>query len=114
MGLRLAILNGMAYGEMNARQLELRLGFLSNFLDDQSVQDHLDDTGYHLMQDRIEVRDFVALRLADLLDIEVDPDKQQTADDWAKLRAQVREALQREATKSKKQPSPEATPKRGQ
>jgi len=65
---------------------------------------------------RFVAQDFncAALQIASLLNMDVDKDRERTPADWAKLRAAVREALKREAIKTKKQPSPEATPKRGQ
>ena len=50
---------------------------------------------------RIEVRDFVALKLACLLEIEVELKRDRTPAEWAELRQKVRVDLKRELDKPK-------------
>jgi hypothetical protein len=75
------------------------------FLEDRSVRDIKSDPELfqkHCVESnfkRIEVRDFAAMRIAIMLDLEVNPEPQWTAGDWTKLRTQVREALELEGIK---------------
>ncbi len=92
----------------SAPQQKNRLEFLAIFLDDATVRtlskydksrrdDFIND---HFVAEskflRLEVRDFAALRLAKLLEIDDSPNKGWTAKDWAGFRARVRERLSRE------------------
>ena len=108
--LRMEVLRRVGQSKPSPPQRQRVLDFLAAFLDDTDrLKSPLRD-----IADRMEARNYAAVQIAEILDIEVDADKERTAEDWAKLRAQVREALQRESAKSKKQPAPESKPKRGQ
>ena len=48
------------------------------------------------MLPRLEVRNFAAMRIADILKVPVEPTPQWSLDEWARLRDQMREALKRE------------------
>jgi hypothetical protein len=71
------------------------LAFLTHFLDDASLRD-LDSERYRhrgcpagFTSRQLEVRNFAALRLAEILDLSL------AAEEWADFRAQVRRALPR-------------------
>jgi hypothetical protein len=105
LGLRMELLNHFGDSrELRHRAERLRL--LSAFLDDAEVRDVKADKRYHgpgggFPYDRIEVRDFVALELASLLEIEVELKLDRTSEEWAKVREKVREALKQEFDKKK-------------
>jgi hypothetical protein len=82
-----------------------RLRLLASFLGDSTVREievndrdkWFSDFPYR----RIEVRDFVAMQMAQMLDVKVDRNPNRTQEQWAKIRAQVQEAVNRELEKSK-------------
>ena len=51
--------------------------------------------------EQIEVRDFAALQIAEMLGIKIKDDPKRTPAEWAKIRAQVQEAMKRELGKEK-------------
>ncbi len=117
-GLRLEFMRPMHHRIVSKRQQEQRLHFLAAFLDDSAVRDAnsnpplFDGPHAGFLFPRLAVRDFAAMQIASILNLPAEPEPDWTSEQWAKLRAQVREALQREAAKSKKKA--ETTPKRGQ
>jgi len=82
------------------------LSFLAAFLDDGIVREfdpddkRSSDVSAAKLFRRIEVRDFAAMELGRLLGLEAEPQPDWTDGDWAKYRATVREALEREQKKS--------------
>jgi hypothetical protein len=105
-GLRMELLNAdLDYPERAFQRREL-LGHFLRFLDDADLRDsgsnkkYGDDCAAHTYR-KLEVRNFVALQLASLLDIEVDFNPGRTPEEWAKLRGRVREAAERELGKMK-------------
>jgi hypothetical protein len=104
-GLRMEFLNPMTYIDRPARTREARLQFLSKFLDDQTVRDATSspkyDGPYAGFSDfpKIEVRNFVAQKLAWHFKMDVEPKPDWTDTEWAKLRDDVRKALAREGIK---------------
>ncbi len=109
-GLRMELLNKVTYPEKNRHRKEV-LQLLARFLNEAAVR-KLDSASRFDMHskfsgpcpgftyDRIEVRAFVALELASLLDIPADLKPDRTAEEWAKMHWQVREALKREPRKA--------------
>ncbi len=78
------------------RHRSKRLHLLTPYLDDATVYDP------GVSNRKIEVRDFVAMKIADLIGIDVEREER-TPEDWAKVRNQVRKALEREPAKEAKQ-----------
>jgi hypothetical protein len=105
-GLRMELLYaGLDYHDQRFQRRELLHHFVQ-FLDDSAVRDTVLNDKYGLYcaaheYPRIEVRNFVALQLAQLLEIEVEFNPKRTPEDWAKIRAKVREAVDRELGKKK-------------
>ena len=105
LGLRMELLNH--WDPKDPRRLPERLRLLAGYLNDAEVRDvnadkRLTGPGAGFPYDRIEVRDFVALKLAGLLGIEVELKLDRTAAEWAKVRDKVQEGLKQELAKMKK------------
>ena len=81
-------------------QHRFALAVLASLLNDDSVRDLSEEqftdqshtAGYF---ERLAVRDFAALTLAELLDLKASPDPSWTAAQWSELREEVRERLKR-------------------
>ncbi len=78
------------------RHRSKRLHLLTPYLDDSTVYDP------GVSNRKIEVRDFVAMKIADLIGIAVEREER-TPEERAKIRNQVREALESEPAKETKQ-----------
>ncbi len=77
-----------------------RLKFLAKFMDDSSLYDREENKERFPFfepdaYEKLEVRNFVALRLTDMLGMKVETNPKRTPEEWAKLRAKVREELKR-------------------
>jgi hypothetical protein len=96
-GLRLELLNNIAYRNANQRRRSYRLALLAAFLDDEAVtpRSSLDNVG-HPTRTPIAVRDFATDALAWSLGIEANAGRERTPDQWSALRDQVRERLKQE------------------
>jgi hypothetical protein len=99
-GLRVEILNVMSYaGE--GKQRKQRLDFLAAFLDDVTVRDVRSDpkrfTGPYAEDnfERLEIRNCAAIQIAWILEMDKKPQPSWDAEQWARFRDEVREALQR-------------------
>src|SRR5262249_12228607 len=103
-GLRMELLN---FGDNEANQhREHRLRLLQSFLDDSDLRDAKSSSKFDgfcagFSYPKIEVRDFAALEIVELLGIKVKVDPDRTPEEWAKIRSQVREAVTRELRKTK-------------
>ena len=99
-GLRMELLKRAAGGP-GRPHLEERLAFLAAFLNDATVRDTWSDPkryeGFPAGHDypRLEVRDLAALELATLLKLPEKPKSEWKPEQWAALRAKVRQALKR-------------------
>ena len=99
-GLRMELLNHFVrWNETGHRPERLRL--LAAFLDDTASRDTESSkkydgpcAGFHYR--KLSVQNFVADELASLLNIEVELKPDRTAEEWAKIRDQVRKAVDRE------------------
>jgi hypothetical protein len=98
-GLRLEFLDSMFYGY--GRHQKPCVVFLTAFLDDATLRDLKSDParfeGFPPGEKfpRLEVRNFAAMKLAELLKIEREPLPSWDAEQWAQFRDEVREALKR-------------------
>jgi hypothetical protein len=100
-GLRMELLNWLREGGRNRRPERFRL--LAAFLDDDAVRtkgsEKFDGPCAGFFYDELTVRDFAALELARMLDVEIEYKQVRTPEEWAKVRDRVREALKREQRK---------------
>jgi hypothetical protein len=96
--LRMELLSRLAYWFGKDSHRPLRLKLLSAFLDDETPRDRSLQSESFFSDDfpGITVRDFAAMHLANLLEIDAAPDKDWTPDQWSTLREQVRERLKGE------------------
>jgi hypothetical protein len=100
-GLRMELLNRMAYAHFGDRQLQQRLRLLAAFLDDADAPDVSANpamfSGPHagFTFRRLSVRDLAAMELAVLLEIQERPDRDWTPEQWEKLRNKVKATLKR-------------------
>ncbi len=83
-----------------------RLRLLASFLNDADLRDRksskkYDSTWAAFSYSKIEVRNFVALEIANLLGIEIEWNDQRTPEEWAAIRNQVQDAVKREVDKKK-------------
>jgi hypothetical protein len=100
LGLRMELLHRLCYADDMPRRKE-RLRLLGRFLDDATLRDRSADKrfegpGAGFPYPRIEVRNFVAVELGELLGIPIEVDFWRTPAEWAAVRSRVREALQRD------------------
>jgi hypothetical protein len=105
LGLRMELLNHFGDPE-DKRQRRERLQLLASFLGDAALRDKHSNAkfsgpGAGFPYDKIEVRDFVALQIARLLGIEIELKLDRTPEEWAKIRRQAQEGLERELGKTK-------------
>lgn len=97
-GLRLELLNKVDFGEMTPERRRHRLAFLASFLDDQALRDaksfpEMFEGSYAGSRfPRLEVRNFAALKMAEMLDIRADLKPKSGDAEWAKLRERMRKA----------------------
>ncbi len=106
LGLKMELLNLRDYSREVQHRMK-RLHLLATYLDDSTLRDEDSDKRFHgpgagFPYDKIEVRNFVALKMAYLLGIEVKLDFERKPAQWAKIRNHVREAAEREFGKEKK------------
>jgi hypothetical protein len=82
---------------------KLRLALLTEYLTDDAVRDVDSDrrrflsssiAGYRF--DRLEVRNFAALQLAEIFKFDDEPDRDWSAAQWTELRERVRAAVAKE------------------
>jgi hypothetical protein len=104
-GLRMELLNHFADAR-DKRHWSERLRLLAAFLDDATSRDSGSSKKYEgpcagFMYHKVEVRDFVAMELADLLGIEVELNPKRTPAEWARIRRQVRESVEQALGKPK-------------
>ena len=99
-GLRMEMMNPMNYSYISGKQTKLRLAFLAEFLDDETVRDksvnskNFEGPSAGFTFPKISVQNFVAMKLASLLIKEHDrPDLSWTAERWSALREEVRKEL---------------------
>lgn len=108
LGLRMELLNQLGDRDTTRHRADC-LRLLARFLDDAALRDEradkrLDGPGAGFPYPRIEVRDFVALKIARILDIKVELKLDRTPAEWAAIRGRVREALKRELGKAAPRP----------
>jgi hypothetical protein len=105
-GLRLELLDGVVVGEeLPANIRKQALKYLAGFLNDDTVRDTSTApdkfsgpcAGFHYS--RLEVRDFAAMKLTQLLKLKTKPEVDWAPADWARLRTEVREALSRDGVR---------------
>ncbi len=99
-GFRMELLNNFA-DPRDKRHRSERLRLLAGFLADDGFRDTESSKKYEgpcagFTYEKLHVRDFVAIELADLLRVEVKLDPERPPQEWAKLRNQVRQAVERE------------------
>ncbi|MHC4985403.1 MAG: hypothetical protein ACYTFO_04525, partial [Planctomycetota bacterium] len=101
-GQRMEIFEAMTYSHtLGDRQLERRIRLLAAFLDDATVRDMAaDEAKYKWCAgddfERLAVRDLAAMKLGDLLGMDREArrgDPDWTAQDWARFRESIRQAL---------------------
>jgi hypothetical protein len=101
-GLRMEMMNPMDYSYIGAKNRNRRLAFLAAFLDDSTVRDSSVNAGKYegpcaaFTFDKIEVRDFAAMKIASILQLKERPTEFWTSAQWAELRRKVRAELERE------------------
>jgi hypothetical protein len=104
-GFRMQLLGQFADPRDRRRRPE-RLRLLAGFLDDDASRDtesseKYDGLGAGFTYQRLAVRDFVAMELAQLLGIEVERNPDRTPAEWAGIRRKVREAVEQALGKPK-------------
>jgi len=108
-GLRMEMLRNTNYPTPTATQRRRRLAFLASFLEDDAVRDATANqkmfngiyAGFRFP--RLEIRNFAALRISEILETPADPTPEWKAEQWAKLRDQMRAALKREPAEDAKE-----------
>jgi hypothetical protein len=100
-GLRMELLNGLCWRDPPESVSKAYLHFRSRFLDDATVRDLMVSSKFFGPSAgsgflKIEVRNYVALELAAYLGVAANPKPDWTAEQWAKLREDVKKALARE------------------
>jgi hypothetical protein len=105
LGLRMEMLKHFGDPKEKRHRPE-RLRLLAAFLEDDALRDkdsseQFDGPGAGFPYHKIEVRNFVALEIGNLLGIEVELNLERTPEEWAKIRQQVQDALKRELGKTK-------------
>jgi len=104
-GFRMQLLDrSTGWGGIGHRSDRLRL--LAAFLDDTAVRDTESSKKYDgpcagFVYRKLSVQNFVAMELAGLLKMEVELKPDRTSEEWAKIRRQVRDAVDRELGKRK-------------
>jgi hypothetical protein len=101
-GLRMEMMNPMNYSYIGEKNRGRRLAFLAAFLDDSTVRDPSVNAARYsgpcaaFTFGKIEVRDFAAMKIASMLHFQVRATEFWTADQWTRLRREVRAALREE------------------
>jgi hypothetical protein len=90
-GARIRLLGEVSREQSPAAQRH-RLAFLAEYLTDDEVR----HDRYNFEFERLEVRNFVATQLADILSISAEPKSDWTPAQWADLRVQIRTAVAKE------------------
>lgn len=98
-GLRLEMLSQLNYKHLGTKTRLRRIAFLAAFLNDQTIRDASQNpqkfsgpfAAFNFQ--KISVRDFAAMQIASMLDINADPDCDWNEIEWAKLRNAVRRRL---------------------
>jgi hypothetical protein len=106
LGLRMELLHSLADSEASKYRTE-RLHILASYLDDDTLRDEksdkrFDGPGAGFPYSKITVRDFVALEIGRFVGIKIETKLDRTPAEWARIREQVREALNRELSKPSK------------
>jgi hypothetical protein len=104
-GLRMELLSQFMDRRDKRHRLH-RLRLMAGFLDDRAFRDTASSHKYEgpcagFSYQRLEVRNLVAMGLADLLGIEVELNPERTPAEWAKLRRQVRASVEQACGKTK-------------
>jgi hypothetical protein len=100
-GLRMQLLHRVSGDDGEKERRPQRLVFLKSFLDDTTLRDVDADPGRYVAVPagdgfpRLEVRNLAALELAELLKLDRKPQPNWDAEQWARFRDEVREALKR-------------------
>jgi hypothetical protein len=100
-GLRMEFMNPMNYSHIGGRQRQQRLKFLASFLDDGEAPDVSENpemfngpyAGFTFR--RLTVRDLAAMKIASILEMPDEPDRDWTPQQWEELRNKVKEVLKR-------------------
>jgi hypothetical protein len=98
-GLRMEFMNPMNYSYVGERQRQQRLKFLAAFLDDAESPDVKAKpemfSGPHagFTFARLSVQDLAAMKIASILEMPDQPDRNWTPEQWEKLREKVKQAL---------------------
>ncbi len=100
-GLRMEMMNPFNYAYIGDKCRSLRLAFLAAFLDDESErrippgrnQGKFDGPCAAFTFPQIQVRDFAAMKIASILDMDRHPDEFWTSENWRALREEVRSRL---------------------
>jgi hypothetical protein len=105
-GFRMLILERQLWFREEMHNKSERLAFLANFLTDATVYDREENKQRFpffepSVYEKIEVRNFAALKIAEMLDIKIEVNPRRTPEEWTKVREQMREALKREHEKKK-------------
>ncbi|WP_149109192.1 hypothetical protein [Limnoglobus roseus] len=100
LGLKMEMLKGLT-DSTDKRHRGSRLRLLAQYLDDETVRDEkmdqrFDGPGAGFPYRKIEVRNFVTVEIAGFYDLKIEDDNKRSADEWAKLRDQVRKRLKQE------------------
>lgn len=103
-GLRLEFLNRLKDVEPRAADRQQRLSFLVSFLEDRTVRDVESNLRMYsgnyaaVFFPRIEVRNFAAMQIAEMLKLQNNPAPEWTEEQWADLRERMRKAAKSEIT----------------
>ena len=95
-------MNPMNYAYIGRKNRARRLAFLAAFLDDAEVRDTASSSRKYegpcagFTFKTIEVRNFVAMQIAAILRMKDRPTEFWTGENWARLRENVRAALEKE------------------
>lgn len=108
-GLRMEILDNTNRPRSTTIHRRQRLAFLAAFLEDDAIRDVTVNpkmfepiyAGFRFR--RLEIRNFAALRISEILETPADPTPEWNAEQWAKLRDQMRAALKRELAEDAKE-----------
>jgi hypothetical protein len=107
-GGRLAIMGPMDRPCKDEGIRRRRLDFLAAFLDDAAVRDAQSNPGRYEVSwaggpyfPRLEVRSFAAMQIASILELPIKPRPSWKPEQWAELRKQARQALERYRKKTK-------------
>ena len=110
-GLRMEMLNKLRGSGRRAERLQLLAAFLDDDASRIKGSGQFDGPGAGFIYKRLEVRDFAALGLAELLGIDIEVKLDRTPKEWAKVRERVREALKHEQDKPRTDSADPSRPK---